>query len=101
MAPEGEDAEPRHRAEGGQSLVGDPPFDAVPFEDLQLFQMRGTVEMPEHGASQLHVVELHEAQTRQPLKSREARLGQSFKPWRRIDAGLRVVQPRQETKLLD
>ena len=60
---------------GGSALVGDSPFEVVPFEYLQLFQLGGTVEMPEHGASQLHFVELHAAQTRQPLKSREARLG--------------------------
>ena len=78
-----------------------PPFDAVPFEYLQFFQLGGTVEMPEHGAGQLHVVELQATQPSQPFKSREARLGQSFKPRRRIDGGLAVVHARQETKLLD
>jgi len=45
------------------------------------------IEMPEHGASQRHVVELKAARARQALKSRETRLGQSFKHRRRIDEG--------------
>ena len=73
MAPEGEDPELGHRAERGHALVGDPAFDAVPFEYLQFFQLGGMVEMPEHGAGQLHVVKLQATQASQPFKSREAR----------------------------